>query len=56
MMRIVLADEISPDNRAGCGTSRPARSSTRTASAATSGGKVEAYQEVARRLGIASRS
>ena len=34
MVRIVLADEISPDC-AGCGTSRPRTSSTRTASAAT---------------------
>jgi hypothetical protein len=36
MMRIILADEISPDSAAGCGTSSPTRSSTRTASAATS--------------------
>ena len=35
MMRIVVADEIRPI-RAGCGISNPTRSSTRTASAATS--------------------
>ena len=35
MMRIVVADEISPGLAAGCGTSRPTTSSTRTASAAT---------------------
>ena len=35
MMRIVVADEISPDP-AGCGTSSRMRSSTRTASGATS--------------------
>ncbi len=34
-MRIILADEISPDP-AACGTSRPTRNWTRTASAATS--------------------
>jgi phosphoribosylaminoimidazole-succinocarboxamide synthase len=48
--RVILADEISP-TAAACGTCGPTRSSTRTASAATSAAR-EAYQEVARRLGL----
>ena len=36
---------------AGCGTRRPARSSTRTASAAISAIVIEHYREVARRIG-----
>ena len=35
-MRLIVADEISPDSAAGFGISRPARSSTRTCSAAIS--------------------
>ena len=37
---------------AGCGTWKPTRRWTRTASASDLGGEAEAYQEVARRLGL----
>ena len=50
--KVLLADEISPDSAAVCGTPSPTRSSTRTASAVTSAGVIESYTEVARRLGI----
>ena len=51
-MRIVARRRDQPRQLAGCGTSRPTRSSTRTASAEDLGKVEEAYQEVARRLGI----
>ena len=50
-MRIVVADEISPDLPAG--TSSRTRSSTRTASAAISAGCSRSYRG-AKRLGIMS--
>ena len=51
VMRIILADEISPDT-CRLWDSRPTRSWTRTASAATWAMSSESYTEVARRLGI----
>ena len=49
LMRIVLADEISPDN---CKLWDAKTGEPMDKDAVSAGGLVEAYQEVARRLGV----
>jgi len=51
MMRIIVADEISPRFRAGCGTSSRTKSSTRTASAGISVASWRAYTESRQAVG-----
>ena len=56
MMRIVLADEISPDILPACGTSKTKEKMDKDRFRQDLGGMIEAYREVATRLGIMNES